>query len=134
MLLVPSQQPKQVSEPGEFLEDGGEGAVAAIVVVLVAVELVVFNFEHVDFLALDVRARGGGVAGGTAEAGEGFGFLDVLPGEDDLGFFDGVGNLATRRRLDAVAYGVFAGPLQSLGCFAAFAAVVQRFEPAGGNN
>ena len=46
--------------------------------------------------------------------GNDFGFLDVLPSQDNLGFFDGIRDGAAVADL-AVTFGVFAGPLQTLG-------------------
>jgi hypothetical protein len=60
-------------EPWEFLEDGGQAAVTAVVVVLVLAELVVLNLQYIDFLALDVRSSWGGISASTAKAGECFG-------------------------------------------------------------
>ena len=70
------------------MEDCGEAAVAAVVVVLAVGELVVLDFKDVDFLALDVRPSRCGIACAAAKTRKRFWVLYVLPGEDYFGFFD----------------------------------------------
>ena len=92
-------------------------------------ELVVFNLEHIDFLALDVRSSGS--VEPIPPPGNELEEVLYSMARNDFSFLDWVGDAEAVAGY-AVAFGAGARPFEALAGFAAVAAVVEGFEPAGG--